>query len=643
MCQKSIYLGDKDLPSSEQDLLKLYSHENGRYSYTVEDFFREPKMYDFELSPNGEYISYRRKDYEGKHHVYIKNIKTNKKSIIIEDNQDYLHSYYWANDNNIIFLRDKGENENYHLHSVNIQTKKTINLTPYEGVTVQLLEKLELIDSEVIVLMNKRNSELFEPYKINITTGKHIKLYNNEDSINPIRNYYFDKTGILRAFVRQENKTNHVLLYRLTPKHKFEKVLTTSWEDTFSLIKFNYGSSNPNDAYVLSNIDDDKDEIILYDFKTKSKLKTLFTNKTYDLESLMLSPINNYEIAYYSYKGEKDNIIPVSKRFKKIFKIIKDKFENYNIKIINTTTDEKKYLLKISSDRLFGKYYIFDTTNQEIRLIMDLMPKLEESSMAKMKAISFKSRDGVTIHGYLTLPHMVEDTKVPLIVEPHDLPFGTRDTWSYRSDIQLFASRGYATLQINYRGSGGYGKKFYTSGNKQIGRRMIEDLEDGIKYIEKTGLIDETKIAIYGSSYGGLASLQSLVKTPDLFSCAVDYAGVPSINGFIHTLPIFCKSLLEETKLQWYDSDNVQENNIIQEVSPLYNTDKITKPIFIIQGALDPHVKISETDSLVKRLRRHGIDTPYLVEYNEGHVFHHEKAKIEMYKCMIGFFAEYLK
>ena len=243
----------------------------------------------------------------------------------------------------------------------------------------------------------------------------------------------------------------------------------------------------------------------------------------------------------------------------------------------------------VSSDKLYGTYYTYDVKEDTFQEVMNLMPQLKPEDMAEMRPITFTSRDGLTLYGYLTVPQEAKDgQKVPLIVNPHGGPYGPRDEWGFNPESQLFASRGYATLQVNYRGSGGYGKSFYLAGSKQIGRKMLDDLEDGVAYVKSLGLVDENRIAIYGGSYGGLATLGSLVKTPDLYTCGVDYVGVSNLFTFYKSFPPYWKPYLEQIYEQWYDERDPEEKKIIQAVSPALNVDKIKKPLTGHPGSQRP-------------------------------------------------------
>ncbi|MFL9836426.1 S9 family peptidase [Flavobacterium sp. ST-75] len=642
--EKTDLPGNTSLPSSKQELEKLAAQEKGSYKYSVEDYFKKPMQSSFKFSPDGKFFSYMEKDDNGKRHVYVKNTTTDKVTRVIEEGKDLVRGYGWANNNRLIYIMDNGGNENFHLFAVNLDGANQKDLTPFDGVRVNILNGLKDQKDYMIIEMNKDNPQVFEPYKININTGELEKLFENTDLSNPISGYDFDKDGNLKAYTQQQNGTDYVLYYRPGNDKSFKKAKETNWQQQFAILEFNYATPNPHDAYVLTNLDNNTKEIVLYDFEKGKTIKKIFSNDTYDLSGTETSRKRGYELDAYYYTGEKSEVIPVSETYKKLYKKFKKQFGDKEVAITNVTDDEDKYLLYVGSDKLYGIYYFYDAEKDTFKEIFNLMPNLKEEDMAEMRPVKFTSRDGLTVYGYLTIPNEAKNgKKVPLIVNPHGGPYGPRDTWGFNPETQLFASRGYATLQVNYRGSGGYGKEFYLAGNKQIGRKMLNDLEDGVAYVKSLGMIDDSKIAIYGGSYGGLATLGSLVKTPDLYTCGVDYVGVSNLFTFFKSFPPYWKPYLKQVYAQWYDETSETDIEIMKQVSPALNVDKITKPLFVVQGANDPRVNINESDQVVENLRKRGFDVPYMVKYNEGHGFGHEDNRLELYKCMMGFFAKHLK
>ncbi len=636
--------GNPELVSSDEELKALASKETADYKYSVKDYFKRPNQFSFKFSPDGEYVSYKQRNEDGKSHVYIKNTETDEITMAIEEKDELIRNYFWANATRLVYSMDKGGNENYHLFAVDIDGKNQVELTPFDGVRVSIISSLKDDKDHMIISMNKNNPQIFEPYKINIETAEIELLFSNDDLDNPISSYDFDKDGLLKGYTKQQNGTEYVLYYRTEEGAPFEEVITTNWKDNFYIIDFDYTSENPHDAYVISNLESNTDEVILYDFEKRQPIKKVFSNETFDAGGIGFSRKRNFEVDYYYYNGEKYHIIPVSKTAKKLHDKFKAQFGEKDFYISSKTDNEDKYLIYVTSDRLYGKYFTYNTSTDQFKEVINLMPQLKEEDMAEMRSIKFKTRDGLIVYGYLTIPNEAKNgKKVPMIVNPHGGPYGPRDSWGYNPETQLFASRGYATLQVNYRGSGGYGKEFYLAGCKQIGRKMLDDLEDAVAHVKTLGLIDESKIAIYGGSYGGLATLGSLVKTPDLYTCGVDYVGVSNLFTFFKSFPPYWKPYLEQVYEQWYDENDPEDQEIMKAVSPALNVDKMTKPLFVVQGANDPRVNIDESDQVVANLRSRGIDTPYMVKYDEGHGFGREENRIELYECMMGFFAMHLK
>jgi len=635
--------GNTALPTSDEDLKKLAKWDAVNYKYSVEDYFAKPKARSFNFSPNGTYLSYREKDENTKNHVYVKNLETDEVKRVIEEKEELIRGFGWANDKRLIYVMDKGGNEDYHLFAVDIDGANQKELTPYDGVKVNILNLLKEDKDHMIISMNQNNPQIFEPYKINIVTGDLVQLYKNEDTSNPINSYEFDKDGNLRGFSKMRDGV-YIDFYYTIDGENYELKKELSWKDNFSISSFNYATEYPHDAYVISNLKSDKTQIYLYDLKEDKVIKKLFSNENYDTSGLSLSRNRGYELDYFSYEGEKREVIPVSDYYKKLHKKITNKFPSYNYSIADKTDDESKYLIFLQSDKLYGTYYAYDAKKDEFKLLYNLMPNLIEKDMAEMRPIIFKSRDGKTIHGYITLPKTaLNGDKVPVIVNPHGGPQGIRDSWGFNPEAQLFASRGYATLQVNFRISGGYGREFLESGFKQIGRQAMDDVEDGLQYVVDQGWVDKDNAAIYGASHGGYAVLRGLTKTPDLYACGVDYVGVSNLFTFMNSMPAYWKPYLKIIKEIWYDSDIPKEKVIMKEVSPVNHIDKIKKPLFVVQGANDPRVNIDESDQIVEGLRAKGVDVPYMVKYDEGHGFAKEENSIELYKAMMGFYAKYLR
>lgn len=634
--------GNTALPSTKTELNKLAGLETGDYKYSVEDYFKTPEAYSFKLSPDGKYIAYMKRRQSGERDLYIKETATQKETLLKEQGEDLIRGFYWANNDRILYLQDKGGDENYHVYGVNINGENNKELTPFDGVRVNIIAELKEDEEHIIVQMNKDNIQQEEPYRLNINSGEITKLHTVNEGDAPVAGYNFDRKGNLRAITRIVDGVKIELLYKIDGE--FKRIKLTEFGDSFGISSFNPNTKNPNDAYVISNLENDKTEIQLYDLKQNKKIKTVFSNETFDVSGISLSRKRDYEIDYFSYAGEKTVVVPVSETYKKIYSRLEKEFGDKQFFTVDRTDDESLYLVAVTSDKIVGEYYLYDVEKSEVKLLYTLLSHLKAEDMASMKPISFESRDGLMIHGYITLPNNYKKgNKVPLVVNPHGGPQGLRDNWGFNPEAQLFASRGYATLHVNFRISGGYGKKFLKAGFGQIGRKAMDDVEDGVDFVIEQGWIDKDKVAIYGGSHGGYAVLRGMTKTPEKYACGVDYVGVSNLNTFMNTFPPYWEKYRDMMHKIWYNPNIPEEQKIMDEISPALHVDKIKNPLFVVQGANDPRVNIDEADQIVESLRNRGVEVPYMVKYDEGHGFGKEENRLDFYKAMMGFFAEHLK
>lgn len=638
--------GDTSLPSSKAELDQLASLETETYPYSVEDFFTTPEQSRFAESPDGKYLSYLKRNEKGSEDLWVKNHETGKTQRVVLGGKNLIQSYSWVNDHQIIFLKDEGGNENTHVFSVSLDDPDIKDLTPFPSVKASIIRKnLDNDAQHIIIQMNRNNPELFEPYLLNVNDGNLKKLYTNDNSDDPVWGYSFDTKGRLRTLTKISKINGKISIY-YSFDGKFQKIKDVQASETYAIIHYLEQNKHPDEAYVLSNVSSDKVKVYRENLKTGHKT-LLFSNKTYDIGGISVSKKRQDEIDYFFYDGERPVVNPVSETFKHWQQNVTRLLGNADsdtITIFSRSKDEHRLLLAVQSDKIAGQVYEYLPESDKLTFIADLYPHLKASDMAKVIPIKFINRDGITIHGYFTRPVGIhKNEKLPLIVFPHGGPKGVRDSWTFDSRTQLFASRGYATLQINFRISGGYGKKFEQLGFGQIGRKVMDDIEDGLQYVIEQGWVEKEKVAIFGGSHGGYAVLRALTKTPDLYQCGVDFFGVSNLFTFMDSFPPYWELQRKITENIWYNPKDPEQRKIMEEISPALHVDQITKPVFIIQGANDPRVNINESDQIVKALRERGINVPYMVKYDEGHGFSKEHNKIESYKATIGFLSSCLK
>jgi dipeptidyl aminopeptidase/acylaminoacyl peptidase len=313
--------------------------------------------------------------------------------------------------------------------------------------------------------------------------------------------------------------------------------------------------------------------------------------------------------------------------------------DKYEIIITSQNKNEDKFLVRTISDRSLGASYFYDATKKEITKIAERAPWLNENEMCEMKPIVYKAKDGLMIHGYLTLPSGVEAKNLPVVINPHGGPWA-RDEWGWNAEVQFLANRGYAVLQMNFRGSTGYGRNFWVASFKQWGLSMQQDITDGVEYLVKEGIADPKRVAIYGASYGGYATLAGITSTPELYACAVDYVGVSNLFTFMETIPPYWKPFLN--MMHEMVGDPKKDSTLMHDASPVYFVDKIKCPLFIAQGANDPRVNKAESDQVVEALKKRGVQVEYMVKDDEGHGFGNEENQFDFYGAMEKFLAKHM-
>jgi dipeptidyl aminopeptidase/acylaminoacyl peptidase len=307
--------------------------------------------------------------------------------------------------------------------------------------------------------------------------------------------------------------------------------------------------------------------------------------------------------------------------------------------IISRDNADTKWVVAFTVDNGPVPFYAYERQSLRATLLFDNQPELNKYTLATMEPISFTSRDGLTIHGYLTLPQVEQKTGLPMVLNVHGGPWG-RDEWGYRPDAQWFANRGYACLQVNFRGSTGYGKDFVNAGDREWGRNMHYDLVDAVRWAIEKGIADPNKVAIFGGSYGGYAALVGATFTPDLFRCAVDIVGPSNLNTLIRTIPPYWSTFLATFHKRVGNPDT--EEAFLNSRSPLFKVDQIKIPILIGQGANDPRVKQAESEQIVEAMKRKGIEYEYMLFPDEGHGFAKPENRLKFFAAAEKFLAKHL-
>jgi dipeptidyl aminopeptidase/acylaminoacyl peptidase len=596
----------------------------------MKDFFRNPEKVGFSISPNGEYLAYLQ-SWEKRLNIFVEKIGSGQATRVTSATARDISGYAWKGDNRIVYIQDTGGDENYRLYAVGIDGSNPKDLTPFEKVRATIIDRLERNENEILVGINKRDPRIQDVYRINVNTGEMQMIAENPGNYT---GWGTDWDGNLRIAVTTDG-VNNTLMFRNTEAEKFAPVVTTTFRETITPLVF---TPDNKLLYVATNIGRDKTAIVKYDVENKKELEKIFEHPEVDVTNL-LSSRKRRVITGVSYNTDRTQYHFIDKQRGDLQKDLERRLPGYEVRLAGCNRDEDKCLVRTFTDRSLGAYYFYDLKSKDFRKLADVSPWLNDKDLVPMKPIQYQSRDGLTIHGYLTLPKGVPARNLPVVVNPHGGPW-FRDSWGYNPEVQFLANRGYAVLQVNFRGSTGYGRKFWEASFKQWGKAMQDDITDGVKWLIKEGIADPKRIGIYGGSYGGYATLAGLTFTPDLYAVGVDYVGVANLFTFMKAFPPYWKPYLEMVYEMVGHPE--KDKDLLTAASPVFHSEKIKVPLLIAQGANDPRVNKGESDQMVAALKARGIEVPYMVKANEGHGFQNEENRFDFYRAMEEFLGKHL-
>ncbi len=605
--------------------------------YALKDFFGKPERSSFRLSADGKILGFMQ-PYKRRDNIHIVALPENgetpdfkKARRLTDETARDISGFFWKGNNTILYVKDFGGDENFHLLSVDTISGKVKDLTPFEKIQASIVDDLVDDPDHVLVQHNKRDPQLFDVYRLNVKTGKSTLVAKNPGNI---RGWLTDHDGQLRVASTSDG-VNTSLLYRASEKDPFKTILTTDFRTTVSIPFF---TSDNKALYALSNRGRDKTALVVLNPENATESKPLFEHPEVDLGGASYSRKRKVltTAGYNTWKSERHIFDPETGA---IFSKLAAKLPGYELLIQDLNINEDTFIVASYSDRTPGTRYVYSLKTDTLTKLGEINPRIDPEQMAPMKPVTYKSRDGLNINGYLTLPLNREPKNLPVIVNPHGGPW-LRNSWGYSAETQFLANRGFAVFQMNFRGSTGYGRSFWEKSFKQWGKTMQDDITDGVQWLVKEGIADPKRVGIYGGSYGGYATLVGVTFTPDLYAAAVDYVGVANLFTFMKTIPPYWKPYL--TMMYEMVGDPAKDKKLLESASPVFHVDRIKTPLFVAQGANDPRVNKDESDQMVAALKKRGVEVQYMVKENEGHGFHNEENQFDFYGAMEKFFKKHL-
>lgn len=608
--------------------------------FPIADFFRNPDRGFFRLSDDGNWLGFMQPVASGdsppRMNLFVQALEggtpVGEARCLTRESERDIADYYWKGSNTLLYAKDFKGDENFHVVAVDTRSGAITDLTPYPGVRAGIADDLPDDADHVLIAHNRRNPEAFDVYRVNVHTGEEVLVAENPGNVVA---WHTDHHGRVRAATVSDGLQT-TLLYRESEDREFEAIISTDFRDTVTPEFFTF---DDRCIYALSNRGRDCLALVVIDPRNPDEEQVVYAAEGVDLDGVAYSRLRHVLTAAV-YQTDKVRYYFFDQLAAERHLRVSEALPGYEITLQSCSRDERKFIVAAYNDRTPGSRYIYDDDTGTLFKLCDINPALPEEAMAPVQPIQYTARDGLVIHGYLTLPRGREPHSLPCVVNPHGGPWA-RDGWCFNPEAQFLANRGYCILQMNFRGSTGYGRKFWEAGFGQWGLAMQDDITDGVKWLIEQGIADPRRIAIYGGSYGGYAVLSGISREPELYVAAVDFVGVSNLLTFLNTIPPYWKPLLE--KMYTMVGHPEKDRERLEATSPALNAHRIRTPLFIAQGANDPRVNKAESDQMVAALRSRGVSVEYMVKENEGHGFHNDENKFEFYERMEAFLSQHLK
>ncbi len=597
-----------------------------------EVLFGNPVKTSPQVSPDGTMMAYLA-PVNNVLNVWVGKIGSDDYRPVTNDTDSGVRFYFWAKDNKyILYIQDVDGNENWRLYATNLETRETRDLTPFENVQVQIVDEDKHFPDELLIGMNKENPQVHDVYHLSLTTGELTLVAQNPGNvIRWVTDTQFKVLGAVTA--TPDGGTE--LLVRDNEQADWRKRITWNPDDALTSAPLSF-TRDGQSLYLEDSRDANAGRLVKMDIAS-GKLEVIAEDPQYDVGGVMIHP-DTYEIQAVAFNRDRVEWTVLDESIKDDFEKIRG-LHRGDFAVISRDNADNTWIVAFTVDNGPVPFYVYDRTTRQAMFLFDNQPELNKYALATIEPISFHSRDGLTIPGYLTLPVGKQEKPMPMVLNVHGGPWA-RDSWGYRPDAQWFANRGYACLQVNFRGSTGYGKDFLNAGDREWGRKMHNDLVDAVNWVVEQGIADPKKVAIFGGSYGGYAALVGATFTPDLFCCAVDIVGPSNLVTLIKTIPPYWSTFLATFHKRVGNPDT--EEAFLKSRSPLFKVDQIKIPLLIGQGANDPRVKQAESEQIVEAMKSKGIDYEYMLFPDEGHGFARPENRLKFFAAAEKFLARHL-
>jgi dipeptidyl aminopeptidase/acylaminoacyl peptidase len=610
--------------------------------------FGNPERVSPRISPDGTQLAWIA-PHEGVLNVWLAPISSeagvgwDAARVITDDTVRGIRQFAWAHDGrHVLYLQDTGGDENWRLHDVDLQTMERRDLTPFPGSQAQLVASERAFPDEILIALNKDNPELHDVYRLNLKTGELTKELTNPGFVGMVA----DADLVVRAALQPQPDGSMLLVVRDSVSddrasgdgaggEDWRVLLTIPAEDSIMSGPIAF-SADGRSLLAISSVGAEAARLVRIDLATGST-EVLAEDPEADVSDVRIHPDTREPqiVTFQKARSEYRVLDPSVARHLTAIRAL-----NSGDPVFPDADDaDRTWLVAFTNDAGPVHFYAYDTETGNASFLFEHQPELTKYELAAMEPFSYEARDGLTIHGYLTFPPGADRLDLPTVLFVHGGPWA-RDEWGYDPNPQWLANRGYLCVQVNFRGSTGYGKSFVNAGDREWGAAMQNDISDAVAHVIGKGWADPARTAIMGGSYGGYATLAGAAFTPDLYCCGVDIVGPSNLITLIETIPPYWAPLIAQFHQRV--GDPAKDRDFLWSRSPLSRADQIRIPLLIAQGANDPRVKQAESEQIVDALRRHGIEHDYMLFEDEGHGFARPENRLAFYAQADKFLARYL-
>ena len=584
------------------------------------------------ISPDAKRLAYVA-PYNGVLNVWVKTIGPTDDRAITRDADRGITKYFWAyDDKHILYFQDMKGTDSWHLYGVDVDGGEVTDFTPFDSIKVAIVSYRKRSPHELIIQMNKENRGLSDAYRLDVETGALAMVAKNPGSV--VR-WIADNDLVVRGALVSEPQGGADLVVRKDEHSPWVAVCSWNSEDRMSSGALRF-TRDGTGIYCFDARGFNMGRLVEIDIADGSATVIAEDPKSEIVSAFF--QIDTYEMQAVAFEREHIEWTILDSSLGDDFDAV-SKLDRGDFTFVGTDASDSTWVLGFNKDDGPVSYYLYDRRTKQGTFLFDEVPDLRNYTLARMEPISFKARDGLDIHGYITYPLGKKRTNLPLVLLVHPDPY-SRDYWGFNPEAQWLANRGYVCLQVNYRGSRGYGKSFSNAGNKEWGGRMQDDLVDGVQWAIAQGVADPKRMAIFGSSFGGYATLVGLTSTPDLFCCGVDISGPSDLLGWLDART----SGYGGYKLFFYElvGNPDTEADMLRSRSPLFTVDRIRAPLLIVQGGRDRFVPNSDAERIVAALKANGIPCQYVYFPDEGRGISNPQNRMKFGEIAERFLAKYV-